>query len=136
MDARSSRRAAKFDFRSASCAPLYGRLSVLTAQGPIRALFLATTNGEFDFAIVDYEMPMMNGGVTGAARAYSRKHADLERITPGLLGLKQLQGTEQCVVHAPPERNSNHEPGQQDSSYRVLLCVLRHFTYSFVLERA
>jgi CheY-like chemotaxis protein len=39
--------------------------SVVTAQGPIEALSLATTIDELDVAIVDYEMPMMNGGVLG-----------------------------------------------------------------------
>jgi CheY-like chemotaxis protein len=37
--------------------------SVLTAQGPTEALSLVATSGTPDFAIVDYEMPMMNGGV-------------------------------------------------------------------------
>ena len=37
--------------------------SVLTAQCPIQALSLAVTMGEFDIAVVDYEMPSMNGGV-------------------------------------------------------------------------
>jgi CheY-like chemotaxis protein len=35
--------------------------SVLLADGPIEALSLATTIQELDVAIVDYEMPMMNG---------------------------------------------------------------------------
>src|SRR4051794_21748150 len=36
---------------------------VLTAQGPLDALSLVRTIGELDVAIVDYEMPVMNGGV-------------------------------------------------------------------------
>lgn len=37
--------------------------SVLTAEGPIEALALGSTIGEFDIAVVDYDMPTMNGGM-------------------------------------------------------------------------
>jgi CheY-like chemotaxis protein len=37
--------------------------SVVTAQGPLDALSLAARIKELDLAIVDYEMPLMNGGV-------------------------------------------------------------------------
>jgi CheY-like chemotaxis protein len=37
--------------------------SVLTAQGPLEALSLVSTIEELDVAILDYEMPMMNGGI-------------------------------------------------------------------------
>lgn len=36
---------------------------VLTACGPNEALSLGTTIGQFDIAIVDYDMPVINGGV-------------------------------------------------------------------------
>jgi CheY-like chemotaxis protein len=61
---------------------------VLTAQGPIRALFLATTNGEFDFAIVDYEMPMMNGTVLAQHERIHGSTPTFERITPRAIGLE------------------------------------------------
>ena len=36
---------------------------VLTARGPIEALALATRFKDLDVAVVDYEMPIMNGAV-------------------------------------------------------------------------
>ena len=37
--------------------------SVLSAPGPMQALSLVTTVARIDIAIVDYDMPTMNGGV-------------------------------------------------------------------------
>lgn len=44
---------------------------VLTARGPIEALALATRFKDLDVAVVDYEMPIMNGAVL-AERLKSR----------------------------------------------------------------
>lgn len=40
--------------------------SVLTASGPLEALRVIRKNKDIDIAVVDYEMPIMNGGTLAA----------------------------------------------------------------------
>ena len=44
-----------------ACILTMGGFPVLTARGPVEALSLATKLEEFDVAVIDYEMPVMNG---------------------------------------------------------------------------
>lgn len=49
-------------------------LSVLTAPGPIEALSLVDSVGHIDVAVIDYEMPYMNGGALAACLKAKMPH--------------------------------------------------------------
>lgn len=126
---------------SCACILSIAGFPVLTARGPVEALSLATTFDEFDVAVVDYEMPIMNGAALAerlksklpklnvvlysasiAVPARDLHNVDTliakgQGITVLLRYLWSLS-TERCTKPPPPSNFESHPPrsrGSEDS---------------------